>query len=62
MSFTTGDLRIRISSKQKEILLNVAKVKGYSTISAYVRSKIFEDDLTVHEKLNRILQRLECEK
>lgn len=62
MSHTTGDLRIRISTEQKEILLNVAKAKGFSTISAYVRSKVFDDDLSVHEKLNRILRRLECDK
>lgn len=59
---TTGDIRIRVSEGQKAQLRNLAEANGFRTLSDFVRSKIFDNDLAVHTKLNKILERLEKEK
>jgi len=41
------------------MLQNVAEANGYKTLSGYIRAKIFDGDLAVHNKLNKILERLE---
>jgi hypothetical protein len=57
METTSGDLRIRISKRQKEMLKNIAESKGFSTLSSYVRAQIF-DDLSLHSKINKIINLL----
>lgn len=52
---TSSDIRIRVNAEQKQQLRGLAKGQGFSTISEYVRSKIF-NDLSLHEKLNKILE------
>ena len=58
---TTGDVRIRVSQEQKQQLLNLSEANGYRSLSDYVRSKIF-DDLSIHRKLNEIINKLEGDK
>jgi len=52
---TTSDIRIRISPHQKTILKEMAENSGFKTISGYVRSKIFDGDLALHSKINKII-------
>ena len=54
---TVGDLRIRMTKAQKELLKNLAEMNGYPTMTAFAKSKIF-DDLTIHKKLNQILEKI----
>tara|TARA_Y100000310_G_C20513324_1_gene729939 strand:+ start:225 stop:434 length:210 start_codon:yes stop_codon:yes gene_type:complete len=56
---TTGDIRIRVSKDQKEQLINLAEANGFRTLSDFVRSKIFDKDLSLHSKVNSILSILE---
>lgn len=58
---TTGELRIRIDQRQKEMLENMASAMGYKTLSDFCRHKIFDGDLSVHTKLNQIIQILRTE-
>ena len=44
---TNGDIRIRLSSEQRKQLKSIADSKGYTTISHYVRDKIFEEEIDV---------------
>lgn len=57
---TTSDIRIRLSRRQKEQLLNLAEADGFRSVSNYVRSRVF-DDLSIHKKLNEIINKLEGE-
>lgn len=50
-------LQIRLSKSQKEQLACIAEAEGFSTLSQYVRAKIFTD-LSIHNKLNQILKKL----
>lgn len=56
---TTGDVRIRLTKNQKERLRNLSEGSGHKTLSDYCRSKFFEDDMSLHKKLNKILEILE---
>lgn len=56
---TSSDIRIRISESQKAQIKNLAEASGHKTISDYVRSKIFDSDLAIHTKINKILKILE---
>lgn len=56
---TTGDLRIRVSTFDKNILKYNAKLQGL-TLSGYCKKKIFSDDLkksldSLHFKVDKIL-------
>ena len=55
---TTGDIRIRVSESQKAQLRNLAEANGFRTLSDFIRSKIFDSDLAIHTKLNKILNKL----
>jgi uncharacterized protein (DUF1778 family) len=55
---TSGDIRIRISESQKDQLRNLAEANGFRTLSDFCRSKIFDNDLAMHTKINEILQLL----
>jgi len=55
----THDLRLRLNKDEKEIVRNLARAQGFSTITAFVRQKIFDADLSTHQKLNRILKAVE---
>jgi hypothetical protein len=59
---TTGDIRIRISSEQKQQLINLVEASGFRTLSDYCRAKIFDSDLAIHSKVNKILEILGCDK
>lgn len=50
-----GDIRIRLSKNQKDQLINLVEASPYKTTSDFVRAKIFDADLSIHAKLNKIL-------
>lgn len=52
--------QMRIDKVQYERLLALSSAEGYTTISQYIRSKLF--DLSTEAKLNRILNLLEKNK
>lgn len=56
---TTGDIRIRISVDQKKQLRNLVEASGFRTLSDFCRFKIFDGDLAIHSKINKILKILE---
>lgn len=56
---TSQDIRIRLSKDQKQRLKNLAEAHGHKTISDFVRSKIFDDDLALHKKINKVIELLE---
>lgn len=53
---STSDIRIRIDAIQKEQLWNIAQANGHKTLSDYVRSRIFDKDLAIHQKLDEVLK------
>jgi len=55
---TTVDIRIRISSEQREQLKAIAERKGYRGISQYVRDKIFEEETDVTLMIKEIHQEI----
>ena len=56
---TTGDIRIRISKTQKELLRNMMEAAGCRNMSDYVRRKLFDEDLSLHYKMNKVIKMLE---
>ena len=56
---TSQNIRIRISRKQKELLRNMMEAQGCRNMSEYARRKIFDEDLSLHHKMNKILKILE---
>lgn len=55
---TSDDLRIRIDYTQKVKLRELAKGEGFSSISDYARHRLLGIDLTLHQKLNKVLDEL----
>ena len=55
---TTRVIKFRVSTKQREILSNLAEAEGYTTLSDYIRNRVFDQDLATHCKLNEILSLL----
>ena len=52
-------VKVYISKRQKEIIENLADSGGYSSLSSFAKSKILDADLGLHEKINKILKKLE---
>ena len=44
MPVTNGDIRIRLSTEQRQELKRLSELRGYTTVSQYIRDKIFSDD------------------
>ena len=55
---TSDDLRIRVDYTQKVKLQQLAKSEGFSSISEYARHRLLGIDLTLHQKLNAVLNEL----
>lgn len=51
-------LQVRISPQEHERLQNLAALQGFSKVSGFVRARCLADDLTLHEKVNLILNEL----
>lgn len=56
-----NELRVKISAQQKELIQNLCEAKGYRSVSDYVRSCVLGEELSIHAKLNRILEQLKNE-
>jgi len=56
---TSQDIRIRLSQEQKEQLRNMMEAQGCRNMSEYARRKLFDEDLSLHYKMNKILEILE---
>lgn len=55
---TTSDLRIRVSEEQRRRIKNISQQLGFLTISDYIRFVVLQDDLSLHSKINLILEKL----
>lgn len=56
---TNASIQVRLTKAQRELLRQQAENAGFRTLSGYIRSMTLGIDLTILEKLNKILLLLE---
>jgi hypothetical protein len=58
MPCTTGDIRIRLSKDQRELIKQKAVAAGYVTISDFIRDRIFREDKNSESMIREIYEAL----